>query len=726
MRMVPATVDDFRGGLNTGAPLVGFPRNQFPDLVNGDAQVNGRLRRRLGSRRLHTSAIAPATNLAFATAWLGAGIQRVVIMNSSGSNFYYSDDDGETWTLASGTTVTGNRWHAITVRESGANWLYLASDTGAFRWDGASTLEAAPNVGGVGDRPLTMAMFNDRLYLAGHRGPNVQASAIGDPTDFTTPNGLLLPVLTDTGDQEIRGIYQVGPVLLVFFRDATAYISGFGQSDLIVATGATGISKSVGCLNLNTVQDVGSNSAIWLSSQGFVFYDGMRIHPISTPQLDDIIDGEALQVIEFSGDNTSSVPGFNECSSVFLEDRQQYWCLLRIRVTEVYALVKYDLRTKSWTVHDPQRQSLQNPFMLVGSTALEGFGARALKRVEAFAGDGFYRDFETGDTDDADSDGTNGVPIEMEGRLRPFIWRDLPHRKRARQIRVNAETFQTDAVVRVSAVVDGKESGGPNVLSNPGFEDGVLTPWSTVAGGGSWSLVQTNPRSGTWALQYDSTGQSSTATAFTTASGLSGTGTLDTTAQKGSAINVLTPWPMTLPQPDGTIDTADLRWFTHTFSGPFTSEVSIADAADPGDTWEFLAWAQTDAPMFVSAAVIYRDAGQNIVGSKSTRFDIIGATGGFRPLRVAAVAPDNTVEVQGRIALLFSGSSGPRAWFDDTRLRKLNRKPLSIPSTEDEIPRQPLKANVNGRGRTHQVGIYTTDRVEIVSVEERAEILREP
>lgn len=691
MQLQPAHVTDFRGGLNTGAPLVGFPANQFPFAVNADALVNGRLRRRNGTRRTHASRITDGatefTQSIGATNWWPTDEQqRVVFFQNS---VYSSDNDGQTWdTVTTALGQASSNWHFATVDLGSDRWLYAASGgTNTFRWDGTSTFETAP---GIPNNVRYMAVFNDRLYVAGHDGGNVQASAIGDEEDFTVPNGLVLPVKRDTGAGDIRGLYQAGPILLVFTRDATAYISGFGQSDLIVASGATGVSKSVGCLAVSTVQSIGGNAAIWLSPRGFELFAGGTIKPISSPQLDEVLDDEALQVIEdFSNGGDRPEPA----NAIFLPRRQQYWCSIQNRANDS-TLFKYDLRTKAWTIHRygmrdetvgtstvfrlPLGKLVASPagsFVVgVGSTDQDS-QAQAM-RPEAFARDGFWRELDWGDTDDADSDLSNGLDIEMEGRLRPFIWRDLPHRKRARQIRVNAETFQTDAVVRVSAVVDGKEQAGPDVLTNGNFESGALAPWFTTAGGGSWSVVPTNPRSGTFALQYDSTGQSAIASAHTTAPGPSGPGAPDT--------------------------------------------------ADPGDTWEFLIWVRAEAGMFARVGVIYRDVGQGVVGSKFTPFDVVEADGGYVPLRIAATAPTGTVEVQGRIETLLAISAGPRIWFGDARLRKLKRKALRIPSTEDDIPRQPLKARVDGRGRVQQVAVYTTDRVELVAVEERAEILREP
>lgn len=50
-----------------------------------------------------------------------------------------------------------------------------------------------------------------------------------------------------------------------------------------------------------------------------------------------------------------------------------------------------------------------------------------------------------------------------------------------------------------------------NMLSNPGFETGDLLPHVPGSGGGTWSVVAGEPRTGTYALHYDQTGQTALA-----------------------------------------------------------------------------------------------------------------------------------------------------------------------------------------------------------------------
>lgn len=673
MQLDPERMVNFAGGLNTGAPIIGFPANQFPFGVNGDATVEGRLRRRLGTRRTHTTRLEDSlgnadSELIGATAWWPTDVpQRLAII---GNSAYYSNDDGATWTLANSAILQSGTWQFASAQIIGVNWLYAAAGTATYRWNGSTTWEVAPGVPTSPAPPLFLAVFNRRLYIAGHDGANVQASAIDDFTDFTVPNGLLVPVYADRGEPDIRGLYQLGPILLVFRRDLTAYISGFGQATLIVATGATGVSKSVGCLNVHTVQDVGGNSAIWLSGRGLEFYDGGRIQPISSPQLEKVLDAEALQFISFRGSSTSAA------SSIFLPTEEQYWCSLQTRV-DSFALIKYDLRTKGLSVHEYGMRNIIDDIepplgVLVAGPTISLFEDH-LARPEAFGFDGFYRHIAVGDTDDADRDSANGLPIEMRARLRPFLFGSVENRKRARQIRVNAITHQAQGTIHVSAVADGEESGGQTVLANGGLETGTLAPWTdTGVGGGVFGVVMTNPRKGSFALQFDATGQTGTSEILTTA-----------------------------------------------------SSAAAAPAAVEDNVFEFLVYMRPDSNGHgVSVGIYYRDSSDVVVGQRFTPFELLSLDPAYVPAIIALRAPANTAYVQGSIK--FLGPSTGLVWIDDARLRRLNRHSLVVRGGESDIGNQPLKARVNARGRVHQVNLVTTDRVEIVAVEERAELLREP
>jgi len=151
-----------------------------------------------------------------------------------------------------------------TMRVGATNYLYAANgDTTVKRWNG-TTWDTNPNApSGV----KYVEEFNGRLIYGGHSGVLIQGTKIGDPTVLASPDGWTVQVRALP-----TGIYQVGPHLLVWDREATSYIDGFGEQTIIVAAGATGFSRSVGCRGFRTIAGVGDNAVCWYSNRGVEYY----------------------------------------------------------------------------------------------------------------------------------------------------------------------------------------------------------------------------------------------------------------------------------------------------------------------------------------------------------------------------------------------------------------------------------------------------------------------
>ena len=150
------------------------------------------------------------------------------------------------------------------MRVGTTNYLFAANgDTTIKRWNGTTwdTLPNAPS--GV----KYVASFNGRLYGTGHSGVLVQGSAEADPTLWASPDGVTLQV-----PQAPTGMFQIGPHLLVYDLEETSYIDGYGETDIVVAEGAIGFSRSVGCVGFRTIAAVGDNAVCWLSKRGVEYY----------------------------------------------------------------------------------------------------------------------------------------------------------------------------------------------------------------------------------------------------------------------------------------------------------------------------------------------------------------------------------------------------------------------------------------------------------------------
>ena len=267
MRLLPEGNESFNGGMQDSSPANKFRSNEVALLLNGRVTPDGAVRSRGGSKRTHAGALAGQGYGAIEFRPTGGAVQWVVF---AGGSMYTSTDEGVTWTQRA-SLLRQDYW-SLAIMQIGANQTLLCANGGAniHTWDGTTwgTLAAPAGETGPPAGVKFLALFNSRLYVAGHNGNVVQASKIGEPAIFTMPPGLYLPVQTHEGDNEITGLFTEGENLLVFKRESTSAINGFGVTDLVVAAGQTGVSRSVGCVGFRTIRAVGDQGVMWLSERG--------------------------------------------------------------------------------------------------------------------------------------------------------------------------------------------------------------------------------------------------------------------------------------------------------------------------------------------------------------------------------------------------------------------------------------------------------------------------
>ena len=272
----------FARGMNDTSAPGEFNADEVALLYNGRVSFLGNaLDVRGGSAKTHGSALNSGTQglggKEFVTA---AGAQQICVF--VGNKFYYSTDEGATWTNPSGATGLATAyWSMVQMRVGASNYLVCVNgSTAAYYWDGTTwgTLANAP----AGAKYA--AVFNDRLYLAGHSGGEVAACAVANPASWAAPAGFTVQFTTHDGEQEITGLYQLGPVLLAFKRESTGYLEGFGFNTIDVEAGGRGLSRSVGLLAHRSIAPAGTQGCAWLSALGFVHYQiGGVIELISRP-----------------------------------------------------------------------------------------------------------------------------------------------------------------------------------------------------------------------------------------------------------------------------------------------------------------------------------------------------------------------------------------------------------------------------------------------------------
>lgn len=492
MQLLSEQTTSFVGGQNDSASPTAFKQVEAAEIVNYRVRPDGSLSPRGGSKKTHAAALNAGAQFYGGTTFRPTtGDEQWVVF--CGSAMFTSTDEGATWTSRA-TALRTDYWSLSTMRVGTTNYLLCVNGGAtAYKWDGTtwSTLANVPSGAKYG------AVFNERFYVAGHSGNLVQASKVADPEVWTVPSGLALQVQTHDGDTDIRGLFQIGSVLLVFKRNSTAYVNGFGYSDIVVASGATGLSRSVGCLAFRTVQAAGDSGAMWLSERGIESYAaGGEIRLVSNKVRTFFSD--------ISWSDIVSTPGMPV--ALFYPAEHEYWCAVPAAGGTNNYTVVYNLQTGATTLFRYRADSGGTLYIDTdGFLVYTAEGDRSLGRTEASfltvadpseAGyyvtldadgflaaltathnhsilfsadtsdqnsapisggyDGFVRRLETGTVDNASSDGTGGSTIAYTTLSRPHLFGRRFNRKRARKAAVLVVS-DDPGTLTVSVVADGAE-----------------------------------------------------------------------------------------------------------------------------------------------------------------------------------------------------------------------------------------------------------------------------
>jgi hypothetical protein len=279
-RLAEQLTTDFSYGMFDSVSPTRYPSAAAAYIENARIQADGTVRRRPGSQRTTVDALQSANSWGLTYFVTAGGVEQIVAFCAQRA--FKSEDQGETWDQIA-TGLRQDYYSFCTMRVGASMYLFCANgDTTIKKWDGTTwgTVSNAPQ------DVKYVATFNSRLYATGHDGTIVQASKIGDPDTWASPDGLLVQVQTHGGETP-TALYQIGKHLLVFDTKATSYIDGFGQQTLIVAAGATGFSRSVGCVAFRSIAPIGDAGLAWLSERGVEYYQPgesirLQTRPIDT------------------------------------------------------------------------------------------------------------------------------------------------------------------------------------------------------------------------------------------------------------------------------------------------------------------------------------------------------------------------------------------------------------------------------------------------------------
>ncbi len=484
---------DFRRGQVDDAVATRFPKDALALIVNGRLEPDSSVSHRGGSKRLHATALNSGGRgwgaQPFTTA---AGVTQLISI--SGDTAYSSLDFGATFTEIK-TGLREDYWDFAEMRIGGTNYLYMVNGGSApvQRWDGTTwdTLATSP----TGAKQVEP--FNGRLYMTGHSGALVQASKVADPEVWDSNDGALtLQILVASGGPP-TGLFQIGPHLLVFHEDQTSYIDGFGEQTILVASGATGMSRSVGMIAFRSLAAAGDNGCCWFSKRGVEYYTpGKEILLLSrgiTEYIDQIDREELL-----------SSPGLP--TATYDQTKEEYRLAISTSGTRNDIVLRFSLRQRSQTHFGAPAVDVPisptgdilflggaDGYLTTGSGGVElrrsasgyvelassgaggdptGVDANGYLttvvddtmpatifvaprtghpgRVHSIGYDGFVRLHGEGKLDDVLADGTGGSTVTMRLISKPFFFGSIRHEKKVRVMHVASIN---EAPVTISAGV---------------------------------------------------------------------------------------------------------------------------------------------------------------------------------------------------------------------------------------------------------------------------------
>ena len=516
----------FARGMNNAAAPQEFRPDEVELLLNGRVSFDGmQIEPRGGSERTHPTALnSGAQGYGGTEFFTAAGVQQLVVF--VGDSMFYSTDQGENWSTGATGLPTGY-WSLTSFRTGSSNLLICAAGGAGrpYKWDGATWTQLSNAPAGT----KYVQTFNERVYYAGS-GTTVTGSKVRDPDIINAPDGFEVQAETHDGD-EIRGLYQIGGVLMVFKRQSTGYIEGFGYQTLTVESGPRGISRSVGCVGHRTIAPAGDQGVCWLSERGFEFFAiGGAITLISRP-IQPFMDGISWSTM-IDGEGIPDATYWalkNEyfCAIPSASSQNDYTFRFRPPTNEsppCIMLDKHQTAGEAYTMYvdtsgyldislDASKQLVRvvsGYLEVAGPTqaglyvAQDGDGYVNLATVAhdhavlfhadreadedlsapfSVGYDGFVRKLEFGTTDNADSTSLNGEDLRYQVRSRPMVFGDQMRLKQARVLRVQTAQ-EADGTVNVSLLADGRSETSKDltVKTSPGGRP-VTTKWRTVGRG---------------------------------------------------------------------------------------------------------------------------------------------------------------------------------------------------------------------------------------------------
>jgi hypothetical protein len=440
--------NSFAGGANDSPAYTPERHDQAKQIFNGRIREDGSVKCRDGSKYQSASAWASSPNPADLNEYTtSAGAYLWVGTCRQNGNVYVSSNFGSTWSqLVTSGAITGPITSAVAT-DGGVRKIVVAGYSGGlFVITDASTSTTWTTGGGTSptNSPAFVASHADRLWVAEADSQTLYGSAIDNMDSWTTPDGI---VLTIGGDGEpIRGLKSTGTHLLVFKETKIAYVDGYGNSDILVASGTKGIPTAASIFAKTAV--ITPYGLIFTTSAGvFAFSDTGAVTPLSGA-ISEWWNDSYWATVTDPYPTRGTIP-----QAVYLPDSHEYIVGIQASSgTTTYGmdrLVRINLKTGAITVDSKSGDPI-TAMMAARTSADDGrlslitMGPAGLARVH---------DVSTTHSDDTTSAGVAGSTYSMSIRTRNTDF-GVPGRKRLRKVTVRGEFGAAGGAMAMTAGAD--------------------------------------------------------------------------------------------------------------------------------------------------------------------------------------------------------------------------------------------------------------------------------
>jgi len=414
---------DFSGGMHTRQSKDQLGPEALVEATNVRiSERHGGLVKRLGSRRLHGTAIAAAGDVLGVQQWDQGSATNQLVATGDGDLFHKTSDYGEFTQVSPGTALSTskNLWGTMRTTSSGAALrLYFTDGVRFWRWSGS----ALTDVTAAGGAPLNVDFFKPYHLRAFWHDTDfenhISWSVLGDPEDDSTGDetqGGATMVDVQRGEGLVA-FETIGSSLLIASPESIARFTGYSDRDIQIAQDVEGISSEVGCVGPLALRRI-ERFALMAATEGIFAITETEATSVSDKIEDqwDALDRSTLSLANIGyhkgrREAWVAVPGVGESvpKTVFV-----------LSLGAVNGWVKFTF-----------------PFGILNMASWED--SSGAERIIAGCDDGFVRVLDEGTSDDATAAGAAGTIVTMQAQLAPFFFGDISEQKTLERVFLDAD-----------------------------------------------------------------------------------------------------------------------------------------------------------------------------------------------------------------------------------------------------------------------------------------------